>query len=139
MAGESIALVGQSGSGKSTLLLCAAGLLKPESGELRWFGETDRAAAVRRAVYHCGPGDLARAPLVAESTIHLIDIPITTEAVLSVARWIERRRERGDAVIVSVCDEDFAHHLAAHTLVLRGGRLHADSRVRSRVAEYACP
>lgn len=139
MPGESIALLGESGSGKSTLFLCAAGLLKPESGELRWFGEADRAAAARRAVYHCSPADLARAPLVAEPTLHLVDIPIETGSVLTVARWIERRRERGDAVIVSACDEDFAHHLAARTLVLRGGRLHADTRARSRVAEQTCP
>ena len=76
---------------------------------------------------------------MADSTLHLVDIPIETGSVLTVARWIERRRERGDAVIVSVCDEDFAHHLAARTLVLRRGRLHADTRARSRVAEHVCP
>ena len=37
-SGELVALVGAAGSGKSTLLLCAAGLLRPDSGSLRWFG-----------------------------------------------------------------------------------------------------
>ena len=31
-AGEVVAVTGHSGSGKSTLLLCAAGVLRPESG-----------------------------------------------------------------------------------------------------------
>lgn len=137
--GESMALVGQSGCGKSTLLLCAAGLLEPESGDVRWFGESSRAAAATRAVYHCSSAELARAPILAEPTLHLVDVSIAADAVLRVAHWVERRRERGDAVIVSTCEEDFAHHLAARVLVLRGGRLHADTRARSRVAEYARP
>jgi ABC-type cobalamin/Fe3+-siderophores transport system ATPase subunit len=136
-AGESVALVGQSGCGKSTLLLCAAGLLKPETGEVRWFGEGHRAAAVGRAIYHCNPAELSRAPLFAEPILHLVDIPVTAEVVLVLARWVEARRERGDAVIVSTRDEDFAHHLAATAVVLRGGRVHADTRTRARVAEYA--
>jgi predicted ABC-type transport system involved in lysophospholipase L1 biosynthesis ATPase subunit len=135
-ASESIALVGQSGSGKSTLLLCAAGLLQPEIGEARWFGQSDRAAAAGRAVYYCTPGELARSPVFAEPMLHLVDIPITADAVLVLARWVERRRERGDAVIVSTRDEDFAHHVAGRVVILRGGRLHADTRARSRVAEY---
>jgi ABC-type ATPase involved in cell division len=36
--GEVLVIVGGAGSGKSTLLLCAAGLLRPDSGLLRWFG-----------------------------------------------------------------------------------------------------
>ena len=36
--GEVVALDGRNGCGKSTFLLCAAGLLRPEAGTLRWFG-----------------------------------------------------------------------------------------------------
>ncbi|MGM0585161.1 MAG: amino acid ABC transporter ATP-binding/permease protein [Pseudomonadota bacterium] len=36
--GETVALVGASGSGKSTLLALMAGLLTPETGEVRWRG-----------------------------------------------------------------------------------------------------
>lgn len=37
--GEILGVVGAPGAGKSTLLLCAAGLLRPDAGILRWFGE----------------------------------------------------------------------------------------------------
>jgi heme ABC exporter ATP-binding subunit CcmA len=37
-AGESVALVGANGAGKTTLLGCLASVLRPDSGEVRWFG-----------------------------------------------------------------------------------------------------
>jgi cobalt/nickel transport system ATP-binding protein len=37
--GETLALVGPNGAGKSTLLLLLVGLLRPETGEIRAFGE----------------------------------------------------------------------------------------------------
>lgn len=37
--GESVAIVGANGSGKTTLLRCLAGLIKLNSGEIRWFGK----------------------------------------------------------------------------------------------------
>ncbi len=38
--GEFIAVVGPSGSGKTTLLKLMAGFIQPESGQLRWKGDT---------------------------------------------------------------------------------------------------
>lgn len=37
--GESVAVTGPSGSGKSTLLHCLAGIMRPDSGEVRLFDE----------------------------------------------------------------------------------------------------
>jgi ABC-type multidrug transport system ATPase subunit len=38
-AGEVVAISGAESAGKTTLLQCAAGLLRPDAGEVRWFGE----------------------------------------------------------------------------------------------------
>lgn len=38
--GELVGLLGPNGAGKSTFLLCAAGLLRPDSGVLSWFGSS---------------------------------------------------------------------------------------------------
>ncbi len=38
-AGESIVLTGANGAGKTTLLRTMAGLIRPNSGEVLWFGE----------------------------------------------------------------------------------------------------
>ena len=41
-AGEFVALVGPNGSGKSTLVRILVGLLAPDAGDVRLFGETPR-------------------------------------------------------------------------------------------------
>src|SRR5919109_5137268 len=38
-ADEIVVIVGRPGSGKSTLLRCAAGLLRPDRGRVRWFDQ----------------------------------------------------------------------------------------------------
>ena len=38
-AGEIVGIAGPESAGKTTLLQCAAGLLRPDAGEVRWFGE----------------------------------------------------------------------------------------------------
>ena len=38
--GELVGLLGPNGAGKSTFMLCAAGLLRPDSGTLSWFGSS---------------------------------------------------------------------------------------------------
>lgn len=47
--GEALELVGPNGSGKTTLLRILAGLLQPDTGEVRWRG---RAIREQRSEYH---------------------------------------------------------------------------------------
>jgi len=63
--GQTVALTGANGAGKTTLLRCLAAVLRPSSGEVRWFGQS--AAAGYRAVggygirtYPPRPGAAAR-------------------------------------------------------------------------------
>ena len=48
--GETHALVGENGAGKSTLLKILAGILRPDSGELRWDGDRLDFATPREAL-----------------------------------------------------------------------------------------
>ena len=47
--GEVVGVVGRPGAGKTTLLLCLAGLLRPDTGSITWFGE-------QVAGHHVPPG-----------------------------------------------------------------------------------
>lgn len=46
-AGEIVGVCGAAGAGKTTLLRCAAGALRPDRGEVRWFGVPATAEARR--------------------------------------------------------------------------------------------
>ena len=49
--GESVALTGGNGAGKTTLLRCLAAAVRPDRGEVRWFGQAAGArSAARRLV-----------------------------------------------------------------------------------------
>ncbi len=50
-AGECVALIGANGVGKTTLLGCLASVLRPDAGEVRWFGRLVGCdAALRRQI-----------------------------------------------------------------------------------------
>lgn len=53
--GEAVALTGANGAGKTTLLRCLASILRPRSGEVRWFGQSAAAnPAARRLIAMVG-------------------------------------------------------------------------------------
>lgn len=130
--GESVAVVGGSGSGKTTLLLCAAGLMAPDAGMVSWFGDSARAASLRRARLHFCRSSLDEPCPADGSFIHLVDVGDSEAARLGA--WIAERREAGDAVLIALRDPALAARLAERAVVLRAGRVVAHVAAR-RVAE----
>jgi energy-coupling factor transporter ATP-binding protein EcfA2 len=135
-AGERLVVVGPRGSGKTTLLLCAAGLLTADGGELRWFGEPSRAAAVRRALYHHSAIDLLRGGAVGEPHVHLLDVATLGDGSDVLDAWIAQRCDRGDAVLIASGNDAIAARLGARVLTLSAGRLHSAASPAARVAEH---
>jgi lipoprotein-releasing system ATP-binding protein len=138
--GDVVAIVGPPGSGKSTLLLVAAGLLRADQGEIRWFGDASRAAGARVAVYHLAAASPSpRAPKAAR--IHLLDDPdaLGRVGVTRLARWMARRCAAGDAMVIATRHRPTARALAPRVLALAGGQLHVELVAAPRVAESAHP
>jgi ABC-type transport system involved in cytochrome c biogenesis ATPase subunit len=136
--GEAVAITGPAASGKSTLLLALAGLVSIDDGELQWFGEVGRAAALRRTLYHISSADLLRQGVAGEPHVHLIDVRDRSVHVENLERWIASAVKREDAVILGIRDEALATRLASRVLTLSAGFLHDRTRrprVRTRVAE----
>lgn len=135
--GESVAVVGAPGSGKSTLLLCLAGLMSADRGEIRWFGESDRGAAVRRAVYHSARADLMRSGSIDERHVHLVDLDDAATHAPQIERWIATRIGEGDAVLFTSSSDELGARCGSRVLVLDHGTLQTQTRARTRVAERA--
>jgi ABC-type ATPase involved in cell division len=148
-SGELVVVIGARGAGTSTLLLCTAGLLVPDAGDIAWFGERSRTAAVERAHYIAAatapnPFKLAKA-LSASSPrnaiarhaprILLVDAPRGLEA--PERAWLARRRSLGDAIVVAMHNDAIVARDADRSVHLRDGLLHPWERASARVAERA--
>ena len=138
-SGDCAVITGASGSGKTTLLLCAASLVTPEAGERKWFGDSSRAVAGHRVLYHCSVADLLRAGRVDEPNVHLVDI-VACPGDIGLEAWIEQRRARGDAIVVAARDATITPREGVRAYALRGGQLQpvpGALPTRARVAERA--
>ena len=49
--GECVAIIGDNGAGKTTLLRSLAGILRPTSGTIQWFGQTDAGSPSVRSMF----------------------------------------------------------------------------------------
>ena len=73
--GSIVGLIGPNGAGKTTLVRVALGLLRPDRGEVRWFGHAPREARARgvRVGYVPQRGNWdPRFPLSVEETVLLV-------------------------------------------------------------------
>ena len=133
--GQALAIVGASGSGKSTLLLCAAGLMRTDSGDLRWFGDPSRDSAARRVRYYCAPMDRWERLAGHEPQLHLLDLDLSIFASGWVSAWIGQCCALGDSVVVVSRDARPAQPLVGRVVTLFGGTLRCGRPTHARVAE----
>jgi ABC-type cobalamin transport system ATPase subunit len=136
--GETVAVVGPTGAGKSTLLLAAAGLLTPDRGDVRWYGDSSLSAAMRCAMYHfaAARADAPRVP--PETRLHLVDDPdaLAGSGAAHLSRWIATRCRAGESILIATCCRATAYALASRVFRLADGALHGDIPSSSpRVAE----
>jgi peptide/nickel transport system ATP-binding protein len=100
-AGETVGLVGESGSGKSTIARAVLGLIEPDSGSVRVFGEELRRARGRRLrQLRAGIGVVLQDP-VASLDARLSVAECIAEPLLVHARGLgraERRRRVAEAL-----------------------------------------
>ncbi len=132
-AGESVAIAGGSGAGKTTLILCAAGLMTPDAGVVRWFGDRGRAAALERARLHYHRSSLADACIADGCVVHLVDVGDAEAS--RIGAWVAARRDAGDAVVIAVRDASLGRALAGRVVTLGRGRIVSPSAPSARVAE----
>jgi zinc transport system ATP-binding protein len=96
-AGEFVALVGPNGSGKSTLVRIVVGLLTPDRGDVRLFGDPPRRLTTR-----------ARLGYVPQRHVLAGALPATVTEVVAAGRlarrgwWRRSRREDRDAVDTAI-------------------------------------
>ena len=64
--GENLVVLGKSGSGKSTLIKCIIGLVEPDQGEIKVFGEDISTRTRLRTLRGALPGELGRRALGVE-------------------------------------------------------------------------
>jgi len=136
VAGDALAIVGRQGSGKSVLMLCLAGLLSPDLGFVRWFGDPAVASAARHVLLHRSKADLMRFGRCDAPHVHLVDLD-DSAGLAQLADWVASRQLAGDAVILAARDRsrvptDWPMAVLAEGRVRRVGR-----EAAARVAEGA--
>ncbi len=84
--GEIYGLLGPNGSGKTTFIRCLAGLLRPDGGETRVFGDEPRAAVAKGAVGYMTQAPALYGELSVEENLAFF---ATLQGVREVDRHIE--------------------------------------------------
>lgn len=126
--GEIVALCGGCGAGKSTLLRCAAGLLRPDSGLVRWFG--GHSTPGDRVSYVAGASDGALHTRLGVGHEHrcrlfLIDDLDAAGALERriVIAILKRRAESGAAVLFASSEELVVDSPVSRIVSLESGTL----------------
>ncbi len=138
-AGEVVGIAGDPGAGKSTLLRCAAGIIRPERGRVRWAVDDGHGEAhLPQLLYLDLHGGVARCAIedALACGVRLVLVDHAASAVLAELRSMlaRSRHARGgtlpaSAIVVASRRSGDVARVASRVLVLRDGRLvGADTR-----------
>jgi zinc transport system ATP-binding protein len=115
--GKVVALIGPNGSGKTTLLRCLLGLHKPDSGQVRLFGQDVTPALLRRVGYVPQRLPLDRSFVLSVREFLSLKLP-------KPRGWFWRRHAQTDAQLQATLEEfDVARLLDRPVAGLSGGQL----------------
>lgn len=127
--GDRLGIVGRNGSGKTTLLHTLAGLLQPDAGTVKRYGECTLLAAFEdwEKESHLSGGEMTKrkleSALLAGSPILLADEP-TSHMDLNGIRRVEGELSRYDGLVVLVShDRELLDKVCTHILELEEGKL----------------
>ena len=144
---EVVGVVGAAGAGKSTLMLCAAGLLRPDAGDVWWFERYQSIALCANLVQFVTDGpDAARTiELAAAYGARLIVVdsragdpnPAVSPRL---GRALQCVTQRGGAVLLSARSRDLVARMCSRIVELESGCTAPDAdalavRPPARVAE----
>lgn len=139
--GELVGIVGGPGTGKSTLLRCAAGLLRPTMGTVRWRGAAEPPSGVAyRIVRHVAPArpGVEVAPLPPRlDLLALDDADLGDQGRIgALAAWLAavRARHPRSAIVAALASPSVARALADRVVTLERGRVWPVA-ARARVGE----
>jgi ABC-type ATPase involved in cell division len=155
--GEIVALAGARGSGRSTLLRCAAGVLRPDSGSISWFGagvepwksvayvSASAAGSSRARAREPDAGGLLYAALevsCAERTRVLLvdDLDLVGALERRLALALLRRHSLAGASILFAANEELANaSVVSRVVTLADGALvQRRKRSAARIAASSC-
>ncbi len=145
--GEVLALIGPANAGKSTLLRCAAGLLRPDEGTVRWMSQRHGRRQLRRPRYVDLNGLAAQpsAPVFLPSLPILLvdscDHPLPHARQLA-AKLIATARANGESIVLAARSADRLSDLLFDTTPtsiahLERGRVAYRTEPVHRYSEYA--
>jgi ABC-type transport system involved in cytochrome c biogenesis ATPase subunit len=132
--GEMVSIVGPPASGKTVLLLCAAGLMRPDAGTIRWCGREIRAGS--NVCRYLAASELVRDAVPARVRALLVDdAGAVDQEPLRAA--LHSARQRGLSVVLCSAFPVPRPLNLSRRYELKDGMLSTRAMVVNRVAECA--